>query len=97
MFGLLAADTPKLAKIKKKSNGRCRQADREYFGQSPGYNVGEKYWADNNCESRCDNSDTCSGYSLRVDDSIGCYTYTSYEAKGDGNSKFQCTMKRKGK
>ena len=96
-MGLLASDPP--FDVTFKTKGRCRQYHKELFGQLNGClnDVGEKYWADNNCESRCDNSDTCSGYSLRVDDSIGCYTYTSYEAKGDGNSKFQCTMKRKGK
>merc|ERR1719284_2057805 len=71
-----------------RSEGACRG------GASPGNNAGLKFFRDRNCEARCNQAATCTGYVLPKSAANWCETYTSKGAKGDGRTQFWCFMKK---
>ena len=77
----------------ERSQGYCRGGD------SPEDNAGQEYQGSNrdSCDTICDADMQCTGYIITVDSgmSSSCYTYTSRNAVGDGNSNYYCYMKSK--
>ena len=72
-----------------KSIGDCRG------GKSPAENAGFTQYDDRNCQERCSNSPTCTGFTLPLEGNW-CQTKTSVGAIGDGSSPYECFMKSPG-
>lgn len=72
------------------SQGVCRG------GNNPENNAGEQVYYDQNCKDHCDMTTTCTAYDLDQLGLIGCATYTSVGATGDGSDNFICYMKQAG-
>ena len=75
-----------------RSQGECRGGD------SPADYAGREDQGKNrdSCETICDADMLCTGYMITVDSGDNrCFTYTSRNAVGDGNSALYCYMKSK--
>ena len=60
-------------------------------------NAGLAFYKDRNCKDRCDNSSTCTGYTLPVKGANWCETYTSAGIMGNDRREFKCYVKKDGK